>query len=71
MIINLGTMFITLVIILMIPLWIIFTKPCKYRSKWLSKNHESLTKSLRGNMFIRFILEGCLDIAICSALNWI
>ena len=70
MIVNLGTMFLTLVIILMIPVFILATKPCKSKSKWLTKKHISLTNSLHGNLFIRYLIEGCLDIAICIVLNF-
>ena len=69
MIINLGTMFLTLVVMLTIPLCICVTLPCKSKSKWLTTKHKSLTNALHGNMFIRYLMEGCLDIAICSALN--
>ena len=30
-----------------------------------------MMNSLRGNMFIRYLIEGCLDIAICIAINCI
>ena len=65
LIVNLGTLYITLIIMLLTPVCICSTKPCKKRSKWLQKKHVSLLNALQGNMFIRYLIEGCLDIAIC------
>ena len=53
---NLGMMFLTLVVILLVPAWIICTKPCKNKSRWLTRKHSSLTKALHGNIFMRFLL---------------
>ena len=69
MIINLGTLFLTLVIIATIPFFLCCTYPCKKRSEWFSKKHVSVSKSMQGNTFIRFLLEGCLDISICAYLQ--
>jgi len=69
MIVNLGTMFLTLVIMLTIPCCLLMTRPCKNKSQWLTKKHTSLIAALHGNMFIRYLLEGSLDIAICCTLN--
>ena len=69
MILNLGTMFLSLLVMMLIPILLLVTKPCKKKSRWLTKRHTGLTKSLHGNMFIRYLLEGCLDIAICSVLD--
>ena len=69
MILNLGTMFLTLVIMLTVPCCILVTLPCKSSSKCLTNKHKGCTDALRGNFFIRFLLEGCLDISICATLN--
>ena len=70
MIINLGTMFLAFIIILLMPVLLFLTLPCK---KWPSfeKKHNSCKESMSGNIFIRFFLESCLDIAICGSLNQI
>ena len=65
LVINLGTMYITLVIMLMTPICICTTRPCKDRSKWLQRKRVGLLNALHGNMFIRFLIEGCLDVSIC------
>ena len=71
MIINLGTMFLTLMVMLFIPILLLLIRPCKSKSRWLTKKHTSLTNALHGNMFIRYLIEGSLDIAFCIALNFI
>ena len=43
-VVNLGTLFITLVMIMTVPLCILFTKPCKSRSKWLQTKHHNTTR---------------------------
>jgi hypothetical protein len=69
MIMNLGTMFLALVLMLTIPCWLLLTRSCKSKSQWLTQKHKSLIAALHGNMFIRFLIEGSLDIAICGTLN--
>ena len=71
LILNLGTMFLTLLVMLLIPLCLLASKPFKNKSRWFSKKHESLARSASGNMFIRYMLEGCLDIVICAVLNFV
>jgi len=71
MILNLGTMFISLVIILATPVCIFMTKPCGKCSNTLKKSQESTMKSMKGNVFIRYLIEGFLDISICASLNYI
>ena len=68
MIINLGTMFLAFVFILFLPILLILTGPCD-RCKVIHKRRTGCRKSLRGNVFIRYFLESCLDIAICAVLN--
>lgn len=71
MIINLGTMFLSFVIMLFIPVLLLLVKPCKHKSLWLNKKYTNTLNALHGNMFIRFLIEGSLDIAICIVLNFI
>ena len=54
---------------LLIPICIYFTSPCKYKSRWYNKKHSSLSNSIRGNMWIRFLMEACLDISISGSIN--
>ena len=69
MITNLGSMFVTLVFILLIPIWLFLLRPCKNKYQWLHTKHTSLTNSIYGNLYIRYLLEGCLDIAISLTLQ--
>ena len=70
-IMNLGTLFITFLVILMIPCCLLCVKPFKHKSRWLNKKYKGLSDSIHGNLFIRYILEGCLDISICAMLNFV
>ena len=66
MILNLGTLFITFIfMITAIPCFVCLSQPFKKRSNWVRTKSDGLLKALHGNMFLRFTLEGCLDIAIC------
>ena len=56
---------------LLIALCVFVTKPCKQKSRWLNRRHDSIGPSLRGNMWIRFIMEACLDISIAGSINLI
>ena len=71
MISNLGSLYLTLMFMLtVIPLFLLITRPFKHRSKKLSKLHRELTDSLRGNMFIRYLLQASIDIAITTYINY-
>mmetsp|Transcript_26104 Transcript_26104/g.34906 ORF Transcript_26104/g.34906 Transcript_26104/m.34906 type:complete len:154 (-) Transcript_26104:1104-1565(-) len=70
MILNLGTLFLIFIILLILPCFLFFTKPCKNCTKGFKKKHKGMSKSVKGNAYIRFILEGGLDIAICASLNF-
>ena len=64
---NLGTMWFTLVIILLcLPGFVFLTKRCARKSPKLAKTRTSIMNTLHGNVFIRYLLEGCLDISICA-----
>lgn len=69
MILNLGTIFLVLVITLMMPIFLICVKPCVNKKQKWKKKHKGCVTSMKGNVFIRFFLEGCLDIVLCGALN--
>ena len=68
MIINLGTMFLVFIFILCLPVILIFTAPCD-GWKTVHKKRIGCKKSLQGNVFIRYFLESCLDVAICASIN--
>lgn len=71
MILNLGTMFLIFMITLAMPALLFCSKPCINGRASLRKKHAKCNKSFKGNVFIRFFLESCLDIAICGNLNLI
>ena len=71
LILNMGTLFIILVFFLTLPICLFLTNPLKIKSKWFKTKSESVSSSLKGNLFIRFFLEGCLDISIAIMLNTI
>jgi len=77
MILNLGTLFLMLIVIIVgFPCFICLTKPCKRCpckkfTAWLTAKQDSLVKSLHGNVFIRYLLEGYLEILTCATINWL
>ena len=63
---NLDALFIFFLLLLVVPtVTLLLIKPCKNRYQYLLQKHISISNSLRGNMFFRYILEACLDITIC------
>ena len=58
------------IVLLTIPGCLICTRPLR-RWKWFHKKHSATATSMKGNSWIRFIIEGCLDISICASLNYI
>ena len=70
-IVNLGTIFVTLVIILTVPVLLILLRPCKNSCKWMHTKHTSLTHAYYGNTYLRYLLEGCLDIVISVLIQLI
>lgn len=69
MIVNLGTMFLVFAFMLTVPCCLICIRPCRRMSSWLDKNYKSTATSMYGNVWIRYAMEGCIDIAICAVLN--
>ena len=69
LILNLGTVFFIILILVAFPVLLIMTRPCRSCSKKFKSKHEGASKSFRGNAFFTFILEGFLDIGICATLN--
>ena len=63
-------MFLMFIVLLTIPGCLICTRPLR-RWKWFHKKHSATATSMKGNLWIRFIIEGCLDISICASLNYI
>ena len=73
MILNLGTIFLMFLLLPILLVCLTCTRPCKNCcccSSFKTK-HKAMESNMRGNTWIRFILEGTLDIAICAALNYI
>lgn len=70
MTINLGTLYLTLAVFLALLILVILTQPCIHCSPRLKSKHDSIVLSLKGNMWIRYMMEGFLDIGICCALNY-
>ena len=70
MILNLGTLFLVLVLLLAWPCFLLCTIPCKRLCSCFKTKHEASSESFKGNAYIRYILEGFLDIAICASLNY-
>ena len=56
---------------LVIPIRVFLTKPCVHRSQKVSKAHNWIGPSLRGNMWLRFVMEASLDIFITGTVNLI
>ena len=70
MIFNLGTQFLILIFLLVLPCIIICSKPCIIvLGAKFSQRRDSLSKSLQYNIYIRYFLESFMDIAICASLN--
>ena len=53
---------------LSIPLLVLVTKPCT-RYSHVNKAHNWIGPSLRGNMWIRYVMEALLDIFITGTVN--
>ena len=69
MVTNMGSIFVIFVMTITIPLLLIFLlKPCRNTSTYLNKKHNNLSRQIQGNLFIRYIIEACLDIAISCGL---
>lgn len=71
MILNMGTMFLMFIVLLIIPCILLCSRPCRSCSRWLNKKHGAMSESMKGNSWIRFVMEGSLDISICASLNYI
>ena len=70
MTINLGTLYLTVAVFLAILILMILTRPCLHCSTRLKSKHDSIMLGFKGNMWIRYMMEGFLDIGICCALNY-
>ena len=68
-IMNMGSLFISFVIFLTLPALLLCLRPCRSKSRLIKDKSEKISTALKGNLFIRFFLEGCLNIAISSVLN--
>ena len=68
---NLGAIFLTFIVISIVPISIFFIiKPLRKRFKAVKTYSSNLGKNLRGNMLIRYILEAYLDVGICIFLQF-
>ena len=69
-IVNMGTLLFAFIGSLLFPLILfIALRPCVNKSANIAKRHHKLAAALRGNILIRYILEACLDIGLCFALQ--
>ena len=68
---NMGTSYLTLLAMLGIPILVFMTKPCVHKSQKVSKAHNWIGPPLRGNMWLRFVMEASLDIFITGTVNLI
>ena len=71
MILNLGSMFVIFFwLSLGTPLTYLVLLPFRSKSKWVRGKLSSLSDSIRGNVMIRYLLEGALDICICIGFQF-
>lgn len=68
---NLGTLFITFLIILTVPLCVFASRPCIGKSPWIKRKHTSTLAAMRGNLWIRYLMEASLDVSISGTINLI
>lgn len=66
---ELGTVFLFLPLMIVMALLSLLCKPCCNKSRYLHKKNTSLQASIKGNMWIRFLMEAFLDISIGGTLN--
>ena len=66
---NMGTLYISFVVFLTLPAFILCLRPCRSKSRLIKDKSEKITTALKGDLFIRFFLEGCLNITFSSVLN--
>ena len=66
---NLGITFLILLIMLLISLFLCLTKKVKKLPRKLLTKRENLMKSLYWNSYIRFVIEGTLEIYISASIN--
>ena len=71
MVLNLGSMFLALIFMLTLPACFVCVAPCRKVSPKCNRRFKGTTAQYHGNVWIRFMMEGGLDIAICAALNYI
>ena len=71
MIKNLGALLVIFCFIITVPpALVMLLQPFIDNFEFAKNKRASLVDSLRGNMQIRFIVEGCLDIFICVGLQF-
>ena len=71
LIVDLDVLFVALVFLLTVfPIMLILSGICKNKCACCRSKHESLSDSLRGNLFFRFMLEASLEIGICIGFQW-
>ena len=69
--VNMGSMLFGFIGSVSIPLIaLLCLRPFTSKFKYAKNKHSELSDGLRGNIFIRFILEACLDIGLCVALQF-
>ena len=68
---NMDALFVILILTFTIPLILfILLSLCTDRSKFAKQKRSDLAKSMHGNLIIRYLMEACLDIAICFGIEY-
>ena len=68
---NMGTMFFALLTILIMTFFTIVCKPFEQKSKRIKTKMDKWRKGIYWNSYLRFMIEGCLEIFIGIFLNWL
>jgi len=71
MILNLGTVFFVFLTLLVIPVLLMCTRPCRNICSKCANKHSSMSNSFHGNAYFTFFMEGFLDIGFCATLNFL
>ena len=66
---NMGTLFFVFVMMLTVPICVFMSRPCRSKSRWCFKKHNSTLAAIRGNLWIRYLMEACLDVSISGTIN--
>lgn len=69
-VVNMGTLLFAFILSMIVPLFIFcLLKPCASKSRKINNRSQKIAQALRGNIFIRYIIEANLDICLCLVLQ--